>query len=228
MTQHIPTSNHKKNARQAKNLPGRSLPILVAVGLFISLAVYLFMSFAEPGIATAAPTIKSSSTGSLSPVFTPSVRHWEPQILTWAAQNGLDPNLVATVMQIESCGNPYAESFAGAMGLFQVMPFHFYESDDPYDPDTNAARGMAYLAESLAAAGGDPAYALAGYNGGIGVISDQQANWADETLRYMYWGSGIYAEATTGQSDSPRLQEWYSAGGASLCANAQQVLGISE
>jgi len=92
--------------------------------------------------------------GLLSPVFSPEIQYWSGSIRAWAAAAGLDPNLVATVMQIESCGDPRALSPAGAMGLFQVMPFHFAAGDDPYNPDTNALRGLAYLRRSLVAANG--------------------------------------------------------------------------
>ena len=164
--------------------------------------------------------------GGLSPVFTPEVQFWADKIQTWAAASGLDPNLVATVMQIESCGDPQARSRAGAMGLFQVMPFHFYTSDNPYDPDTNALRGLAYLRHSLDTAGGDPRLALAGYNGGIGVIGRGEFSWAAETNRYAYWGSGIYAEAVNGAGESLRLQEWLAAGGTSLCGQTHTYLGL--
>jgi hypothetical protein len=164
--------------------------------------------------------------GGLSSVFTPEVQHWAGAIQTWAAASGLDPNLAATVMQIESCGDPQARSRAGAMGLFQVMPFHFYASDNPYAPDTNALRGLAYLKRSLDTAGGDPRLALAGYNGGISVIGRGEFTWAAETVRYVYWGSGIYAEASAGAAESSRLQEWLQAGGASLCSQAHARLGL--
>jgi soluble lytic murein transglycosylase-like protein len=128
-------------------------------------------------------------------------------------------------MQIESCGDPRALSSAGAMGLFQVMPFHFFATDDPFDPDTNAARGLAYLRRSLDAAGGNPGLALAGYNGGIGVISRGMSTWAAETQRYLYWGSGIYQDAQSGLSQSPRLDEWHSRGGG-MCSRARERLGL--
>lgn len=164
----------------------------------------------------------------LAPVFTPEVRYWAAEIQLWAAEAGLDPNLVATVMQIESCGNPLARSSAGAMGLFQVMHYHFYDTDNPYDPDTNAVRGMAYLKRSLDAAGGDFRLALAGYNGGISVISRIESTWAAETQRYVYWGSGIYQDAANGANESLRLQEWLEAGGASLCKQARPRLGMGD
>jgi len=163
----------------------------------------------------------------LSSVFTSEVQYWAGRIQDWAAAAGLDPNLVATVMQIESCGDPRARSRAGAMGLFQVMPYHFTASDDPYAPNTNALRGLDYLRRSLETAHGDPRLALAGYNGGIGVIDRSEFSWAAETQRYAYWGSGIYAEASSGASESLRLQEWLTASGVSLCRQAHDRLGIN-
>ena len=165
--------------------------------------------------------------GPISAVFRPEIQYWSSAIQKWASAAGLDPNLVATVMQIESCGDPHALSRAGAIGLFQVMPDHFAGGDDPYSPDTNAARGLAYLKRSLAAANGDARLALAGYNGGIGVIGRSESSWAMETQRYAYWGSGIYAEASNDAITSLRLQEWMAAGGTSLCRQARSRLGIS-
>ena len=78
----------------------------------------------------------------ISPLFTPEVQAWESEILAWSEKYRLDPNLVATVMQIESCGYQMAESRAGAKGLFQVMPYHFQDGENPYHPSTNAKRGL--------------------------------------------------------------------------------------
>lgn len=178
--------------------------------------------------ALEAPVASSSepeSKGKLASFFTPSVQYWRKDILRWARQWQIDPNLVATVVQIESCGNPKVVSRAGAIGLFQVMPFHFSTDDNPYDPDTNAARGLAYLRRALDAFGQDARLALAGYNGGIGGASRAEALWPAETVRYAYWGSGIYAEARQGKKNSARLQEWLNAGGANLCAQAETVIG---
>ncbi len=184
-----------------------------------------FIQLAFPNLAVqAAP----ASDKTISPVFTPEVQHWAKALSRWSAPAGIDPNLAATVMQIESCGNPNATSRSGAMGLFQVMPYHFAASDSPYDPDTNALRGLDYLRRSLQAAHNDARLAFAGYNGGIGVISNGEWTWAAETVRYAYWGSGIYADATAGLSESSRLNEWLAAGGSGLCAQAGQVLGTGQ
>ncbi|MFN2144541.1 MAG: lytic transglycosylase domain-containing protein, partial [Anaerolineales bacterium] len=132
---------------------------------------------------------------------------------------------IATVMQIESCGDPRALSPVGAMGLFQVMPYHFEKIEAPYNPQTNARRGLGYLQQSLSTHA-DIRLALAGYNGGINTATKPESDWPTETIRYAYWGSGIYQEANNGEINSQRLEEWYQAGGASLCRQAAERLGI--
>jgi soluble lytic murein transglycosylase-like protein len=169
--------------------------------------------------------ILTSTTG-LSPIFTPEVQYWGESIVRWAAAAGVDPNLAASVMQIESCGDPKATSRSGAMGLFQVMPFHFVASDSPYEPDVNALRGLDYLKRSLDKAGGNARLALAGYNGGIGVISRGEWSWAAETVRYVKYGYPIYEDALSGASTSAALNDWYGHYGASLCRQAAQRLGL--
>lgn len=106
------------------------------------------------------------------------------------------------------------------------MPYHFTASDDPYSPDTNALRGLDYLRRSWETARGEARLALAGYNGGIGVIGWPEVDWSAQTQNYAYWGSGIYAEASSGAQTSSRLQEWLNANGVSLCRQANIRLGI--
>jgi soluble lytic murein transglycosylase-like protein len=215
-------------------LSGFLLPPLAVLVIGLLLAI-LAINLTTPVQATTAPQPQTASqsqtsaavlAGNLSPIFTPEVQFWASSIQTWATETGLDPNLIATVMQIESCGDPRARSRAGAMGLFQVMPYHFADGDDPYAPDTNALRGLAYLQRSLTAAGGSARLALAGYNGGIGVIARAESGWAAETLRYVQYGSPIYEDASRGQSASPALDEWYQRYGAGLCRQAHQHLGL--
>lgn len=162
----------------------------------------------------------------IAPLFSPQVQHWGRDIERWAAENNLDPNLLATVMQIESCGHPTVSSYAGAQGLFQVMPFHFSLDEVQLDPNTNARRGADFLNVCLAASGGDAGLAMACYNGGQSVLSKSYNAWSDQTQRYYYWGSGIYEAASQRQSSSPRLDEWLTAGGQRLCQQADAALGI--
>lgn len=163
------------------------------------------------------------ASGVLDRRFDPAVLRWESQILGWSRSFDLDPVLIATVMQIESCGNPYALSPAGALGLFQVMPYHFEAADDPYDPKTNARRGLSYLKSALELSSGDAALALAGYNGGHGQISRPVSFWPPETQRYVAWGTGLISDLKQATGTSPTLQAWMEAGGASLCRRAAEV-----
>jgi hypothetical protein len=164
--------------------------------------------------------------GGISPVFTDEVRYWEQDILTWAAEYDLDPNLVAIIMQVESCGDPQAVSIAGAQGLFQVMPFHFAEGEDSLDPDTNARRGVRYFVDRLSQTGGDIGLSYAGYNGGHVAAGSSWDNWAHETQRYYIWTTGLYGDIQSNLDHSPTLEQWLQAGGASLCRQAATRLGI--
>lgn len=223
--------NQKNRARATSTQPrGGCFSAVTTPLLFIALIIFILqMVTGETSrpwdlSAEAKPVERQSQ---LAPFFSPSVLFWEEDIVRWAGEWGLDPNLVATVMQIESCGHPRALSSAGAMGLFQVMPYHFDDGDAPYNPKTNAKRGMAYLSKALATYNNDIRLALASYNGGIGTAAKAEMYWPNETVRYVYWGTGIYAEAEKGKQNSARLEEWLAAGGASLCRQANERLGIS-
>jgi soluble lytic murein transglycosylase-like protein len=162
----------------------------------------------------------------ISPVFSREVRYWEAKILAWSAEFNLDPNIAATIMQIESCGDPNAVSSAGAQGLFQVMPFHFAAGEQMQEPDNNARRGLNYFVERMQQTNNDIGRSFAGYNGGHRAAGSNWNSWANETQRYYVWSTGIYGEASAGLASSPTLQRWLEAGGASLCRQAAARLGI--
>ena len=194
---------------------------ILILGVFLVVFLGGLKTSAHAGGGLASASGEYATHPGISPLFTPEIHFWGDKIMQWASQTGLDPNMIATIMQIESCGDPRATSSAGAMGLFQVMPYHFKSGENPYYPDINALRGLGYLKKSLDTANGNARLAFAGYNGGIGVISRFESSWANETQRYAYWGSGIYADALQGASKSARLDEWLGHGGASLCAQAR-------
>ena len=218
-------------------LPGRGLPVtavlIVSVILILALgslktgAAVLLSAPEAPAEEAAFSLPEPGEAGKLAPLFTPQVQAWSPSISEWAEAWHMDPNLIATVMQIESCGDPQAVSSAGAMGLFQVMPFHFGAGEDGHDPQTNARRGLAYLQNALDAREGEVRLAFAGYNAGINGAKRPESSWPAETLRYVYWGMGIYSDARDGKDHSPYLQEWLDRGGSRLCEQASQRLGLA-
>ncbi len=199
------------------------LAVIFISALLGSLALKTNPTTIAPSVSVELPPV--TSTG-ISPIFRVEIQYWADSISRWAAASQLDPNLVATIMQIESCGDPRARSSAGAMGLFQVMPFHFYAADDPYNPDTNATRGLAYLVKSLATGGGNARLAMAGYNGGIGVIGRGEWAWPAQTKRYVQYGAPMYEDAKNGVNPSPALNDWYENYGVSLCRQASQRLNL--
>jgi soluble lytic murein transglycosylase-like protein len=207
-----------------RGCPRRIFPPALAA-VFASLALALALSRIQVGEAATPP--RSGEGGAflqqagIAPLFTPEVQAWEEQILAWSEKYHLDPNLVATVMQIESCGYARAESPSGARGLFQVMPYHFQEGEDPFLPGTNAKRGLIYLRQAQESGGGIR-LTLAGYNGGISAAQQPRENWPEETNRYVYWGLQIYKDARAGLEHSTRLQEWLDSGGSRLCRLARQ------
>lgn len=194
---------------------------LVPRGLLTTQAAAGQQSVAVENVASNVATASG-----ISPVFSREVRYWETEIMNWSAQYGVDPNLVATIMQIESCGDPQAVSGAGAQGLFQVMPFHFVDGEDMLHPDTNASRGIAYFVERMAQTNGNIGLAFAGYNGGHVAAAGGWDDWVPETQRYFVWATGIYNDIEAGLTESPTLREWMAAGGVSLCHQASTRLGL--
>jgi hypothetical protein len=162
----------------------------------------------------------------LAPLFTPQVSYWEADILRWAKTYDLEPNLLATVMQIESCGHPDVNSYAGAQGLFQVMPFHFASDENMLDPDTNAQRGAGYLKSCLGWAEGDIGLTLACYNGGPSVLQVSSRYWDQQVADYYHWGIAIYADALVRKPESETLNLWLDAGGARLCESAASAISV--
>ncbi len=171
-------------------------------------------------------TVLESSESPLAPFFTDEVMHWAPEIMRWSAAYGLDPNIIAIIMQVESCGDPQALSSAGALGLFQVMPFHFSAGEDGFNPETNSRRGLNYFLGRMKQTGDDVGLSFAGYNGGHVAAGTTWEHWAAETQRYYVWTTGIFQDVNSNQAESETLERWLQAGGASLCQQAAARLGL--
>ncbi len=122
-------------------------------------------------------------------------------IVREARAQGLEPHLVAAVIEVESAGRPLAVSHVGALGLMQILPETGRElaqkhgvpwsgPDTLFDPAINVKLGAAYLRE-LTNRYGDVSIALAAYNWGPGVI-DQRLRDGD-TLPSEYIDSVMRA-----------------------------------
>jgi soluble lytic murein transglycosylase len=94
-----------------------------------------------------------------------------------ARRHGLDPNLLFAVMRVESVYQRRIISYAGAIGLMQIMPRTgnliaswrgrtAFTTDDLLDPETNIEFAAWYLASLLERFDGRLPLAIASYNGG--------------------------------------------------------------
>ena len=105
-----------------------------------------------------------------------------------AVRNGLDPQLVLGVIQIESNFRKYATSSAQARGFMQVMPFWVRSIGEPghnlFRLRINIRYGCVILRHYLNVENGDYFRALGRYNGSLGkpeypnlVLSAWKGTW---------------------------------------------------
>jgi soluble lytic murein transglycosylase-like protein len=220
-------TNERKRPEKPPERPWRGvLPVIVAVlaGFLVIdatlLHIWPFNRDQRPAQAINDPNAP------LAPFFTPEVLAWRSEILKWAKAYNVNPNVIAIVIQIESCGSSAAMSGAGALGLMQVMPFHFENGENMLDPDTNVRRGMTVFYECLTQfANWDLGMALACYNGGPAVTQSDYETWAEETQYYYRWATGLWRDVVKGSRTSETLTEWLKAGGELLCDQADPPAG---
>ncbi|MFZ5428300.1 MAG: lytic transglycosylase domain-containing protein [Thermodesulfobacteriota bacterium] len=90
-----------------------------------------------------------------------------------AARQGIDPELVAAMVEVESGFKVRAVSPKGAQGLMQIMPgtAKDLKLHDSFDAARNIEAGTRYLRQLLDRFGGNVKLALAAYNAGPGTVS---------------------------------------------------------
>jgi soluble lytic murein transglycosylase-like protein len=105
-------------------------------------------------------------------VIAERAKPYETLISEHSRAQGVRPDLVRAVMQVESGFNPYARSPKGAMGLMQLMPATAkqYGVRNAFNPNENVRAGVAYLRELLDRYQDNEELALAAYNAGPGAV----------------------------------------------------------
>lgn len=97
---------------------------------------------------------------------------YEPLIQEHARRQGLRPDLVRAVIQVESGFDKRALSPKGAMGLMQLMPdtARLHNVLNAFDPADNIEGGVRHLRMLLERFQGDLRLSLAAYNAGSGAV----------------------------------------------------------
>lgn len=80
-------------------------------------------------------------------IYTGSLSPYDEMVKSIADEAGVDWKLVIAVMAQESAFDPKAESFAGALGLMQIIPrfSRVIDKTELYEPETNIREGVRYL-----------------------------------------------------------------------------------
>ena len=170
---------------------------------------------------------------------------WDDLVIEMANKYGMDPALIKSIIYQESGGDPNAQSYAGAMGLMQLMPGTAQEvasqlgwsNYDPYDPRQSVEMGTYYLSNlintyDLQGATDEATYAnaLAAYNWGIGnyLNSGQRSNveagnysgLPGETQNYVSNIIGMYGQISNGTGN-------YSSSGSGSSRSHSSGSGLS-
>ncbi len=137
-------------------------------------------------------------------IFTPSTEPltdktpFQKLIRDAAARYNLDPNLIHSVISIESNFNPKAVSRKNARGLMQLMPrtAELMGVKDSFDPGQNIDGGSHYLSEMLKKYGNDVTLALAAYNAGPDSVDRYGRRVPPylETMKYVQRIAKTYAK----------------------------------
>jgi soluble lytic murein transglycosylase-like protein len=124
-----------------------------------------------------------------------------------AAQHSLPPELIHSVIKVESNYNPAAVSMKGAQGLMQLIPAtaRRFGVTDAFDPAENIQGGAKYLRYLLDLYGGDYPLALAAYNAGEGAVAKYGAVPPyPETQNYLKSVARELRESAPAKAEKPQ------------------------
>ncbi len=118
---------------------------------------------------------------------------YDDMVKAVAESKGLDWLLLTAMIAQESSFNPYSKSWAGAVGLMQIMPqFVDVPYEDLYDPLTNIQVGAQILKSHLEHyayldSTNQLSFALATYNVGLGHMADARRLAIDRNRNPNEW-----------------------------------------
>lgn len=130
-----------------------------------------------------ATEVRTEPTFTMPAASNPNVDQWRAEIEKNAQEVGIDPRIIATVIQIESGGDPYAMGGSFDTGLMQVVAQESGKSwaterptqAELFAPAFNIQYGTTMLAGLITKNGGDVRKALAEYNTGSADVTTADA-----------------------------------------------------
>jgi soluble lytic murein transglycosylase-like protein len=147
---------------------GAALAEATAVGQSTAPALGEATALTPPSTAAAtAPVLATSGAGKGDGAVP-----YQSLIEEACARYGVDPALLAGLIEQESHFDPTVGSGAGAQGLTELMPETAASLgvSDPHDPAQSIFAGARLLSEKLSEFGGNTELALAAYNAGSGAV----------------------------------------------------------
>jgi hypothetical protein len=139
-----------------------------------------------------------------------------------AAQHELSPDLIRSVIKVESNYNPYAISPKGAQGLMQLIPAtaRRFGVADVFNPVENIQGGTRYLKYLMNLYHGDYPLALAAYNAGEEAVAryggvppfPETRNYVVQVRKQLEISSQAAANAKPKETAAPPLPVEASAG----------------
>ncbi len=161
--------------------------------------------FASSAIAeVASPDHISEPDDILSIYWSYKVRRWDTIIIQEARRRKLDPDFLASLVWMESRGDPTAVGPVGAVGLMQVMSreagFEWRPTKtELMDPATNLFWGTRTLSTVVEQGQGDIFNALAAYNGGWDQIMYRGPTIFATTILRDYANAVVRREDVSGR-----------------------------
>ena len=132
----------------------------------------------------------------------------DPFIESESRSRAVDPQLVRSIIEVESAWNPDARSRKGALGLMQLLPEtgarfgvqHFFE------PKENVGGGIRYLRFLLDRFGGNLEWTLAAYNAGESAVDSKNGIPPyPETREYVRLVQARYRQRTSRADGPPEI-----------------------
>ncbi len=217
-------------------LPARRDAAMLVLGGLIALAgLGLYMIISRP------VPLKPQSTAIAISWLPSSVKHWQAPMSEMSKKYGIDPDLLAIIMTLESGGYAKAESNADAHGLMQVttltakdiaakflkQPRGSYNLSDPRTNIEFGAAYLAYLRDQFGTAAQGPSWdstvelIAAGYNGGPGAANSlEQGKGLHDTQTVIYSRDAFNMWRERRARSSPTYDRWLERGGYRLVDKA--------